>query len=206
MRFSILLPALAGVSVAQRFSSADLLSYIRSHPGSKGASSAASDFVSWNERNTLALNFTAPAIPKAYLVQLKPGTGLDKREDEDVHAQFHKRAAEAVNYSVRYEFKDAGVFFGLSIQVKDDANETTIARIPNVLKVWPVRLVPRPGLRGDVSPKASIARVNAVDPLNITATAGSRANINALHRATGVERLHAEGVKGELFVYSILRP
>ena len=196
MRFSILLPALAGVSVAQNVSPADLLSYIRSHPGSKGASSKSSDFVSWNERNTLTANTTAPAIPKAYLVQLKPGTGLDRRTEQDAHAQFHKRAAAAVDYSVRYEFKDAGVFFGLSIQVKDDTNETTIAQIPNVLKVWPVRLLPRPGSRGNIPPQASNARIDPVVLLNITATAGTRANINALHRATGVERLHAEGVKG----------
>ncbi|KAL5327253.1 hypothetical protein ACEPPN_004947 [Leptodophora sp. 'Broadleaf-Isolate-01'] len=69
----------------------------------------------------------------AYIIQLKPGSGLVRR-GQDEHSLFHKRASD-IDYSTRQEFKNPDLFFGLSIQVKDDANDTTIQAIPNVLKV-----------------------------------------------------------------------
>ncbi|KAH6720317.1 peptidase S8/S53 domain-containing protein [Leptodontidium sp. MPI-SDFR-AT-0119] len=69
----------------------------------------------------------------AYIIQLKPGSGLVRR-GQDEHSLFRKRASD-IDYSTRQEFKNPDLFFGLSIQVKDDANDITIQAIPNVMKV-----------------------------------------------------------------------
>ena len=193
MRFSFLLPAALAVSFVHAAVSEDLRAFLKAHPGKQGVGTNDPEFLEWKSTAFTTNSTAAPAIPKAYIIQLKPGTDLTKR-DGDSHSQFHKRAA-AIEYSTRQEFKNPDLFFGLSIQVKDDANETTILEIPDVLKVWPVRLFPRPETRLTAPPieglAASARKASALPP-----TGGSRSNVNSVHKQTEVNRLHALGIKG----------
>ena len=167
-----------------------LREFLAAHPGQHGVASTDAAFLDW-ESNAFSTNSTpAPIIPNGYIVQLKSGTTLVRR-GQDEHAQFHKRAQD-IDYSTRIEFKNTDLFFGLSIQVKDGSNLTTIEAIPNVLKVWPIRLIPRPmaEIEGGTSSGFNVGSTN------FTATAGSTADVNSPHKQTGVDRLHNIGIKG----------
>jgi len=198
MRYSFFLPLALAVSCAHATLSEDFTAFLKSHPGKQGISSEDAEFLEWKQKavttaDPLATtNSTdAPVLPKAYVLQLKPGTGLEKR-GEDSHSQFHRRAA-AIEYETRQEFK-TGVFYGLSIQVKDDANETTLLKLPDVLKVWPVKMFPRPVTRLNALPLEGLA--TAKKSAAIAPIAGRGANTNSIHKQTDVNRVHALGIKG----------
>ncbi|KAL2074241.1 hypothetical protein VTL71DRAFT_8019 [Oculimacula yallundae] len=195
MRLSFITSAflIGGCAVQASAVTENLRAFLTAHPDRNGVASQDGDFLSWKS-NVFTTNSTpAPVIPKSYIIQLKTGSGLVRR-GQDEHSLFHKRASSDIDYSTRQEFKNPELFFGLSIQVKDDANETTIQRIPNVLKVWPVRMIPRPIISGGPGPSASSFRAEGS---NITATAGSKADVNSVHKQTEVNRLHAAGIKGK---------
>ncbi|CZS90101.1 uncharacterized protein RAG0_01247 [Rhynchosporium agropyri] len=193
MRLSFLASAfLAGYAVQASSVVEDLRAFLAAHKDRNGVSDTDGDFLDWKSNAFSTNSTTAPVLPKGYIIQLKPGSDLVKR-GQDEHSLFHERASLDIQYSTRVEFKNPELFFGLSIQVKDDANETTIQQIPNVLRVWKIRVIPRPIVTGRSGNFGSSLR--AVVP-NITATAGSKADVNSVHRLTEVDRLHALGIKG----------
>lgn len=194
MQFPLLLSAAIAsvcISSAQASLTEDFQAYLAAHPGQHDVSTSDQTFVDWKATESTGQPVVDQVVPKAYIVQLQPGSGLTKR-GEDAHAQFHKRASD-INYSTRYEFNDPSLFFGLSIQVKDGSNATTLAKIPNVIAVWPVKRIPRPLAVG--SPPTGVYNVDG-ENYTYTATASKSANVNAPHRMTEVDRLHDEGVKG----------
>lgn len=169
------------------------------------------------------VNASVGVIPKAYIVQLAPGASLKRRSvshppplpppaspwldyvprfaDQnsgvrvgDEHFQFHRRAGESIEYSTRLEFKDPEVFLGLSIQVKDDNNASTIKQIPGVVGVWPVKNLPRPAPIGCITTGNMVGADNKT--YHVTARAGFGADVNYPHKMTGVDKLHALGIKG----------
>ncbi|KAH7360268.1 subtilisin-like protease [Rhexocercosporidium sp. MPI-PUGE-AT-0058] len=195
MRLSIIASFVlaGGWAVHAAATTEDLRAFLAAHKDRTGVSDGDAEFLDW-KANVFTSNSTpAPVIPKAYIIQLKPGSGLVRR-GLDEHSIFHKRASAGIDYTTRQEFKNPDLFFGLSIQVKDNANETTIKEIPNVLKVWPVRMIQRPVVSG--GPGISSSGFRAARS-NLTATAGSGANVNSVHHQTGVDRLHALGIKGK---------
>lgn len=113
----------------------------------------------------------------------------------DSHSQFHKRASSVIDYATRQEFKNPDIFFGLSIQVNDDANETTIQQIRDVLKVWPVKVIPRPQIGRVPDGNTTISTITSQ---NLSPKAGGRAQVNSVHKQTEVDRVHALGIKGNL--------
>ncbi|KAL5330309.1 hypothetical protein ACEPPN_003835 [Leptodophora sp. 'Broadleaf-Isolate-01'] len=79
----------------------DLRAFLTAHPDKHGISSSDPEFIQWSS-TPLSVNLTAaPVIPKAYIIQLKAGTGLSKRGG-DTHSRFHKRAAD-IDYDTRQE-------------------------------------------------------------------------------------------------------
>lgn len=140
MRFSVVVSGLTAISFVTASSPAtvrDVKAYLKAHPGTRGISFSSPEFIDWQQKDKQDQLQTPEVVKNAYIVKLKPGSDLTKRGEEDAHSQLHKRAGD-IDYSTRHEFKDADVFFGLSIQVKDEkVNGTTIAQIPNVEKVWP---------------------------------------------------------------------
>lgn len=197
MHFLLLLAAISVFfPVVHATLSQDLSIYLAAHPELKGIKSTDQGFLDWQSK-VLPDNFTKTALPvlsKAYIVQLRPGSGLTKR-GESAHSQFHKRASDAIDYDTRYEFKDSSVFFGLSIQVKDDANETTLQQIPNVIAVWPVTIFPRPTAVEQNGDGTGVYN-DGTTTYNVSATAAIGYNANSVHAMTDVDRLHEAGIKG----------
>ncbi|PVH84726.1 subtilisin-like protease [Cadophora sp. DSE1049] len=189
MRLSFIASLLVGAGWVVHATTEDLRAFLAAHKDLKGVSAVDADFLDW-KANVFVTNSTpAPLIPKAYIIQLKTGSDLLERDE---HSQFHKRASD-IQYTTRQEFKNPDLFFGLSIQINDDSNETTIQEIPNVLKVWPLRMIPRPVFRGGPGSTSTFRAAAS----NLTAAAGSKANVNSVHRQTEVDRLHALGIKGK---------
>ena len=191
MRFSLLLPAvLTALCVEATLPSG---TFIRSHPEKRGIKSNDVDFPS-RESSSFPGNATkAPVIPKAYIIQLKSNSELLRRDA--THSTFHKRAS-GIDYTVRQEFNNPDLFLGLSIQVNDDSNTTSIEDIPDVVRVWPVTTVPRPDVIGGKAPATTLKSFAEEEPA-LSPQAGPRAEVNALHRLTEVDRLHAMGIKGK---------
>lgn len=145
---------------------------------------------------------TPQAVPKAYIVELKTdANSLNGRSDStgDAHARFYKRAEEEnVQYQIRHEFTDASLFHGLSLELTTDDDKAVLERLPEVNRVWPVVTVSRP------------VPVGLVEPADFSGTVGSPGagystdiirdkdyKIVDNLKATGVDRLHALGVKGK---------
>jgi hypothetical protein len=201
MHFPILLiAAIASIPLSHATLADDLSTYLAAHPEQHGVSSSSPKFIDWKTAKSpiLPVNSTAeilPVIPKAYIIKLKPGSGLTRR-GESAHSLFHKRASDTIDYDTRYEFTDSSLFFGLSIQVNDDANATSLLEIPNVLAVWPVSIFPRPNAVGLANPRTGIYTYEDGTQYLVNATAGSGYNYNSPHKMTDVDRLHDEGIKG----------
>ncbi|EPE07156.1 subtilisin-like protease [Ophiostoma piceae UAMH 11346] len=208
--FSFLCATVVSFSFSTVFASlvSDFAAYDASHPGLKRINSNDDAFVAQFEKpifsgsletpaiqSTVAsVNTSASIVHKAYIVQLEPGASLTRRGIRigDEHFQFHKRAEGNIQYNTRIEFNDPDVFLGLSIQVHDDSNATTIQQIPGVVGVWPVRQIPRPAPIGG----ATGYMTNGNTTYHVTAQAGPGADVNSPHKMTGVDKLHAAGVKG----------
>jgi hypothetical protein len=174
----------------------DLSAYLIAHPEKHAISTCDLDFLEWiapvSPGNTTASK-SEVLVENAYIIQLRPGSGLTKR-GETAHSLFHKRAVDIIDYDTRYEFTDTSLFFGLSIQVKDNANVTTLQEIPNVLKVWPIPIFPAPYA---VNPPTGVYTWENGETFNVSATAGPNPNVNSPHKMTDVDRLHEEGIKGK---------
>lgn len=173
--------------------SEDLQTFITGHPEVKEVNSNDAD-ISKSKAGRFRTNVTsthAAIVPNAYIIQLDPGASFAKR-GENAHSEFHKRASEIIDYSTRHEFTNTSLFFGLSIQVNEDVNASTVKDLPNVLAAWPVRKIPRPRSVG-----YPIGIFNDTGIIyNVTATAGFGANVNSPHSMTDVDRLHDLGIKG----------
>ncbi|EFX03716.1 subtilisin-like protease [Grosmannia clavigera kw1407] len=186
----------------------DFAAYNAAHPGLNDINSDDNDFVKFKTpdySNTLGsptvaqsvspVNTSVSIVPNAYLIQLAPGASLKRRGVRvgDEHFQFHKRAEPSIRYNTRLEFKNPDVFLGLSIQVQDSSNASTIQQIPGVVNVWPVRSIPRPAPIGS---GVTGTMVSGNSSYHVTAQAGRGADVNHPHIMTGVDRLHALGIKG----------
>ncbi len=154
---------------------------------------------------------TAPA-PGGYIVQLKNDVPLGRRLGKrSSHQQFHKRASLGLDYSVRTEFTNDKLFYGLSIQLHE--NKTTaevrniLTDIPEVQAVWPINMVPKPSPgpgAGNFSASSASARKSAGASGQWAPTddspvlpAISGANVDSTHKMADVDKLHAQGIKGK---------
>ena len=77
------------------------------------------------------------------------------------------------------EFDCGDVFSGLSIETDSD-NVDSLRDVPGVVNVWPMHSVPL----------ATVAEKRSVSP-------ESRKSNYTMHRTTGVQKLHAKGIRGK---------
>ncbi|KAE8443393.1 hypothetical protein EG329_001952 [Mollisiaceae sp. DMI_Dod_QoI] len=140
----------------------------------------------------------APALHKAYIIQLSPLTepGSSKRSTEHLN-QFHKRAS-SLTYSVRHEFLNSDVFLGLSIQVSGDAPEeevlTQLQDITGVISVSSIYNVSVPVQTGTPRPQSS--SLSYAEPLLPVAASGSGNLVSSLEMGS-VDKAHQLGIKGK---------
>ena len=78
------------------------------------------------------------------------------------------------------EFDCSDIFSGFSIETQSE-NEDTLRSMPGVANIWPMRSVP-------LEP---IAERRLVSPDNTAAKNYS------MHQLTGVDKLHAQGIRGQ---------
>ncbi|KAH8890656.1 subtilisin-like protein, partial [Thozetella sp. PMI_491] len=144
----------------------------------------------------------------AFIVQLKNGASAKRLGRRAAHEKFHKRASLGLDYTVRTEFTNENLFYGVSIQLNQ--NKTTaevqavLSDIPEVQAVWPIRMVakPTPAAVGnfstfDVSQSSSVAGqwTPADDSPVLPLIKG--ANVLSTHQMADVDKLHAMGIKGK---------
>jgi subtilisin family serine protease len=152
---------------------------------------------------------TRAVVPGAYFVQLKSDTSISNSLHErsiDPHALFHKRAADAIDYDVRSEFKNPDLFYGLSITVIQNLTsgeiQDKLLELQDVTGVWPVYLVPHPSPVGTIkvngTTKAFKAKASEEVPGGsyLPQILGDYDPATALKQAD-VDRVHALGIKGK---------
>jgi Subtilase family len=149
-------------------------------------------------------------VPNAYLLQLNNRTSSPPsrrpKRSLSAHESFHKRAAN-IDYSVRTEFRDPNLFFGLSIKLNENVTESLakemLGSIPDVVSIWPVYLV-----RGPTSTPSSR---NTNLPSSMPSLTGPGPNISnsSIPRVTGdlklasthlmseIDKVHSLGIKGK---------
>jgi hypothetical protein len=117
--------------------------------GTAFATPTASKFV-LPERDLSAESVSPVLIPRSYLITLKKEDQISSftpARDINSHTAFHRRAAD-LDFSVRHEFKNASLYYGLSIEVRQDLTESQIlerlSEIPEVASVVPMQLIQPP--------------------------------------------------------------
>lgn len=161
----------------------------------------------------------ASTIPQravsVYIVQIKKERVLDVPVHEkrfSSHEMFHRSAVD-LNYTVRHQYTNAGIFYGLSVKLNGNLTErealSTLAAIPGVLNAWPVNMIDRPG--PIESPLANFTRVKnakaakpqsstTVTPIDNSPTLpkiNGSMDVFATHKMADVDKLHALNIKGK---------
>jgi subtilisin family serine protease len=139
-----------------------------------------------------------------FIVELQPGSSIAGRDESltGAHSSFHKRAAEVIDYTVRVEFTNPAYFFGLSINVKPGENIELLKDLPEVKNVWVNGYYERPTpFEIQAIPEAFSVNGTAQlrrrdDTVPVTHVTGS-SSVNSGLEMTGVDRLHALGIKGK---------
>lgn len=161
-------------------------------------------------------------VEGAYLIQLKADTSLSGRSDATAHEAFHKRAAFSdLDYTIRRNFTKPVTFYGLSINVNgnftDETIQSKLAAMDGVENVWPVVEVYQNAPAGPqrmskpkasrstkvqqrtpvVSSRSTNAGTNSTLPSSLMPPkVTGTSNIFASLEMSGVDKLHALGVKG----------
>ncbi|KAG8891560.1 hypothetical protein FRB99_003491, partial [Tulasnella sp. 403] len=132
---------------------------------------------------------SAKVVPGAYIVELTgagelPGSSGAKRSYSP-HAQLYKalRKRDAI-WDVQQEYHADKLFVGATITLQDEADLQAVASIQGVKSIYPVYLHDRPR------------------PLNVHIPDGPHdakvpPDAYSTHKMTGVDKLHAEGIKGK---------
>jgi Subtilase family len=147
-----------------------------------------------------ALGQADPVLENAFIVQLAPAPdSMSLPEDAKNHvAAFHKRAT-SIDYSVRHEFHNSDVFFGLSIQMNKNKTQEDVFRqlrgIEGVVAVSSVSAVRVPVQQGSaqIDPYLSYSHP---PPLPYVADS-NKGKLGSALEMGGVDRLHQRGIKGK---------
>lgn len=135
-------------------------------------------------------------VPHAYIIQLDSKVSSNEPLHA-LHERFYKRAEEEkIDYKIRHEFKDASLFFGLSIELRDGVEKDVLERIPEVKGVWPVLEIPRPGPVGLQGQDVKGFK-GAANGSNNNIIRGKDYKIDFNLKLAGIDRLHSQGVKGK---------
>jgi hypothetical protein len=178
---------------------------------------AASLFVSAFSQSLPSVNKTATVIHRAWIVQLNTGAEISTsswvNRGVDAHAMFHKRA-EHIDYTIRTEFKDPSLFYGLSIKTSQNYTSDEVQRlildVPDVLVIWPIEKISLPPLPVSFSS----AKWNASEAKSQTTALGLKQShessgptkpmkitgnleVSSTLEMTQVDKLHALGIKGK---------
>lgn len=153
-----------------------------------------------------------PKTEGAFIVQLKSDASLGKRfgDQASAHDRFHKRAALGLDYTIRTEFTNPSLFYGVSIQLNQNKTEAevkaTLDAIPEVIAVYPIHKIARPGpaqgkgnltvTSGKSSPYSSGAWAPTDNNPKLPKIKGN-ADVSSALKMGDVDKLHTLGIKGK---------
>ncbi|OLL24968.1 Minor extracellular protease vpr, partial [Neolecta irregularis DAH-3] len=123
----------------------------------------------------------------AYVVQLSsPLITITKEEHglPTVHSFLTQLWSMTNNFEIRRIFSNS-VFLGCSFHMEDHTLLEEIRALPVVVKIWPVRMIPFPEFPAYIP-------LQGVEPGTVLGE-----HKYAVHKKTGVEKLHKEGIMGK---------
>jgi hypothetical protein len=111
-----------------------------------------------------------------YILETRPGIGIGSIAKQT--SSFRGRNNNTTTF--HHEFDCSDIFSGLVIETHHD-NVDTLRALEGVVNVWPMNAVPlMPAPGSSEAPSPPIPRGN-----------------NSIHRWTGVDKLHAQGLRGK---------
>lgn len=151
-------------------------------------------------QSLLPAEIKSTIVPGSYIIQLKPENDLpanEKSSGKSSHELFRSEAA-SLNIAVRYEFNDAAFFYGISITVKESLTDAEIRAhledLATVASITPVRKIKRP--QQPDRNETFVQHPGKPTPPVLFPKVQFSGNINTPLQMTGVNSLHARGIKG----------
>ncbi|KAM0514831.1 hypothetical protein ACHAPE_006506 [Trichoderma viride] len=105
-------------------------------------------------------------VPSSFIVELGPNSVLSS-------PAAHLSEYSSVSYTLRHEFNNSEIFYGLKVTLLDGTSSDVLKSVPGVSSVSPVHIVPRP------------VPVNGTSDITHTLKMGN------------VDKLHSQGIKGK---------
>lgn len=142
---------------------------------------------------------TPELIPNVFVVELRDSISLGRRSDEHTHVAFKRALSSLTSYDVRYEYTNHELFYGISMNIHNNESLAALKSLPEVVNVSPVQFIPRPLLAIDYE-----SRSESSSSVHTSRKLAKRQQIpennldyNVPHTMTGVDRVHAAGIKGK---------
>ncbi|KAF9882212.1 subtilisin-like protease [Colletotrichum karsti] len=151
------------------------------------------------------------AVPKTYFVELSKDAIADG-SSVSPETLVAKAAEISVPVKVRFEFLDKSVYYGVSVSLEDDIDAEKLRSLPGVENVTPVQRVEHPHRPfGNNSPqdggKLELAARDSRPSKFPKRSVFPRApdfDWNSPHVMTGVDKVHAKGIRGEGMRISVI--
>lgn len=154
-----------------------------------------------------AFPFSKQSGRSSFIVELRHDASLGKRS----HDEFHKRAVNLnLDYQIQREFTNPSLFYGLSIKLNQNVTlsqvNETLKSIPEVVAVYPNRLVSKPApiqSEGKLEVSTAIKTNPAINQTWTPADSSSNLpHITGIDTASvlkmaDVDKVHALGIKGK---------
>lgn len=147
----------------------------------------------------LSLNVLATqskTLPNTYIVQLSDASNIDS----------FPSSALSYGYTIRHRYNSPGLFTGVSLSLANPNNASNVVlseelrQLPGVVSVYNVPTIMPPKMTSSVAPRAdpSSPYEEYPSPAPMTPIVGTRdSHLASALEMTGVDRLHALGIKGK---------
>jgi hypothetical protein len=154
-----------------------------------------------------AFPFSKQSGQSSFIVELRHDASLGKRS----HDEFHKRAVNLnLDYQIQREFTNPSLFYGLSIKIGQNVTlsqiNNTLKSIPEVVAVYPNRLVSKPApiksegkLEAPTAIKTNPAINQTWTPVDSSSNLPHITGVDtaSVLKMADVDRVHALGIKGK---------
>ncbi|KAH6906362.1 peptidase [Coprinopsis sp. MPI-PUGE-AT-0042] len=125
-------------------------------------------------------------VPKKFIIEVDTTANIPQKRSfarylDAVYAGLHARDVE---FEITREFEEPGVFVGATVTIRTSKDVALIENLPGVKAIHPVKIYDRP------EPAHQHVATGVSDP-DVPSIGES------VHRLTGVDKLHAQGIKGK---------
>ncbi|TDZ26538.1 Minor extracellular protease vpr [Colletotrichum orbiculare MAFF 240422] len=145
------------------------------------------------------------AVPKSYFVQLSKEAAAADGSNVSPETLVDRAADLSIPVRVRFQYTDKSIFYGASVSLDNDGDAEKLRALPGVESVVPVQRVEHPLRPSQPSRAADEMGTGPPTTNSDTRKLRSRAlgpraaemDWNTPHIMTGVDRVHAKGVRSE---------